>query len=79
MSKLLEEMSSYLMERDCDAIKMQNKVNQEMERMLVSYRDELSEDEKEKLYDFLYDLVFIAEREALLYETKFMLKLLLML
>ena len=75
MSKLLVEIFSYLMEKDVDAIKMQNKVNQEMERMLVSYKDDLSEDEKEKMYDFLYDLVYVAEREAILYGIKFMIKL----
>lgn len=75
MSNLLVEIFSYLMEKDVDALEMQNKVNLEMERMLVPYKDDLSEEEKEKMYDFLYDLVYVAEREAILYGIKFMIKL----
>lgn len=65
------------MERDSDAVKMQNKINTEMERMLIPYKDKLSEEEREKMYAFLYDLSYIAEREATLYGIKLILRLLL--
>ena len=77
MSELLIEIYTHLMERDSNAIKMQNKVNQEMERMLIPYKSNLTEEEKEKMYSFLYDVLYIAEREGTMYGIKLMLKLLL--
>lgn len=77
MSELLIEIYNHLMERDSDAVKMQNKINTEMERMLIPYKDKLSEEEREKMYAFLYDLSYIAEREATLYGIKLILRLLL--
>lgn len=77
MSELLVEIYNHFMERDSDAIKMQNKVNKEMERMLVPYKDKLSEEEKEKLHYLLYDVIYVAEREAAFYGIKLMLKLML--
>ena len=77
MSELLIEIYNHLMERDSDAVKMQNKINTEMERMLIPYKDKLSEEEKEKMYAFLYDLSYIAEREATLYGIKLMMRLML--
>lgn len=79
MSELLVELYNHLMETDSDAIKMQNRVNFEMERMLIPYKDKFTEEEKEKLYNFLYDLSYIAEREATLYGVKIMMRLFLML
>lgn len=77
MSELLVELYNHLMERDSDAIKMQNKVNTEMERMLVPYKSKLTEEESEKLHYLLYDVIYVAEREATLYGIKLMMKLLL--
>ena len=77
MSELLIEIYNHLMERDKDAIKMQNKVNTEMEQILVSYKDNLSEEELEKLNYLLYDVLYVAEREAILYGIKLIMKLLL--
>ena len=77
MSELLIEIYNHLMERDSDAVKMQNKISTEMERMLIPYKDKLSEEEKEKMYAFLYDLSYIAEREATLYGIKLMMRLML--
>ena len=77
MSELLIEIYNHLMERDKDARKMQNKVNTEMEQILVSYKDNLSEEELEKLNYLLYDVLYVAEREAILYGIKLIMKLLL--
>lgn len=79
MSELLIELFNHLMERDNDAIQMQNKVNLELERMLIPYKDKFTEEEKEKFYNLLYDLCYIAEREATLYGIKLMMRLFLML
>lgn len=79
MSELLIEIYNHLMERDSDAVKMQNKINTEMERMLIPYKDKLSEEEREKMYTFLYDLSYIAEREGVLYGIKLVMRLLLIL
>lgn len=77
MSELWIEIYNYLTERDTDAINMQKTVDIEMERMLIPYKDNLSEEEKEKMYTFLYDVIYIAEREATLYGIKLMMKLML--
>ena len=77
MSELLIEIYTHLMERDSNAIKMQNTVNTEMEKMLVPYKNNLTEEEKEKMYSFLYDVLYTAEREGTMYGIKLMLKLLL--
>ena len=77
MSELLVELYNHLMEMDKDAIKMQNRVNLELERMLIPYKDKFTEEEKEKAYTFLYDVVYTAEREGALYGIKLMLKLML--
>ena len=79
MSELLIEIYNLLMERDYDAIKMQKAVDTEMERMLIPYKNKLSEEDLEKLYYLLYDVIYVAEREATLYGIKLMMKLLLML
>ena len=47
--------------------------------MLIPYKDKFTEEEKEKLYNFLYDLSYVAEREGTLYGIKLMMKLFLML
>lgn len=75
MSELLVEIYNHLLERDEDAKEMQNKVNLELERMLIPYKNKLTEEEKEKAYTFLYDVAYIAEREATLYGMKLMMKL----
>ena len=62
------------MEMDKDAIKMQNRVNLELERMLIPYKKELMEEEKEKMYNLFFDIIYIAEREATLYGIKLMMK-----
>lgn len=77
MSELLVEIYNHLMETDSDAKEMQNRVNLEMERMLIPHKSKLSEEEREKMYAFLYDLSYIAEREATLYGIKLMMKLML--
>ena len=77
MSELLVELYNHLMEMDKDAIQMQNKVNLELERMLIPYKDKFTEEEKEKAYTFLYDVAYTAEREGALYGIKLMLKLML--
>ena len=78
MSDLWIEIFNHFMEADNDAIKMQNRVNLELERMLIPYKDKFTEEEKEKAYTFLYDVAYIAEREAMLYGIKLMMKLFLM-
>ncbi|MBQ6886059.1 MAG: hypothetical protein IJN54_00895 [Lachnospiraceae bacterium] len=75
MSELLVEIFNHLLERDEDAKEMQNKVNLELERMLIPYKNKFTEEEKEKAYTFLYDIVYISEREAVLYGIKLMMKL----
>ena len=77
MSELFIELYNHLMERDSDAIKMQNAVTQEMERILIPYKGNFSEEEKEKMYTLLYDVIYVAEREATLYGIKLMMKLML--
>ena len=79
MSEAWIEIYNHLMEMDKDAIKMQNRVNLELERMLIPYKKELMEEEKEKMYNLFFDIIYIAEREATLYGIKLMMKLLLML
>ena len=74
MNELLIELYNHLMERDNDAIKMQNRVNLELERMLIPYKKELMEEEKEKMYNLFFDIIYIAEREATLYGIKLMMK-----
>ena len=77
MSELLVEIYNILMEQDESAKQMQNKVNLELERMLIPYKNELTEEEKEKVYTFLYDLAYTAEREGVLYGVKLMMRLML--
>ena len=77
MTELLVEIFNHLLERDEGAKEMQNKVNLELERMLIPYKDKFSEEEKEKAYTFLYDVAYVSEREAMLYGIKLMMKLLL--
>ena len=77
MSELLVEIYNHLMEMDKDAIKMQNRVNLELERMLIPYKDKFTEEEKEKAYTFLYDIAYTAEREGALYGIKLMMRLML--
>ena len=79
MKELLVEIFNHLLERDEDAKEMQNRVNLEIERMLIPYKDKFTEEEKEKAYIFLYDVAYISEREAMLYGIKLMMKLFLML
>lgn len=79
MSELWIEIYNHLMEMDKDAIKMQNRVNLELERMLIPYKDKISEEEKEKIYTFLYDIAYTAEREGALYGIKLVIKSFLML
>lgn len=77
MSELWTEIYNLLMERDYDAIKMQKAVDTEMERMLIPYKNKLSDEEKEKMYTFLYDVIYVAESEATLYGIKLMMRLML--
>jgi len=77
MNELLMEVYALLMERDNDAKKTLNTVNAEMEKLLIPYKSQLTEEEWEKLHYLAYDIAFIAEREATLYGMKFLLKLLL--
>ena len=79
MSELFIEIYNHFLERDEDAKEMQNKVNLELERMLIPYKDKFTEEEKEKVYTFLYDVAYISEREAVLYGVKLMMRLFLML
>ena len=79
MSDLWLEIYSHLMERDEDALKMQNIINIEMERLLVPYKGKLTEEENEKLHYLLYDIINTTQKEAIIYGmkliTKFILKL----
>ena len=77
MSELLVEIFNHLLERDEDAKEMQNKVNLELERMLIPYKHKFTEEEKEKAYTFLYDVAYTAEREATLYGIKLIMRLML--
>ena len=77
MKELLVEIYNHFLERDEDAKEMQNKVNLELERMLIPYKDKFTEEEKEKAYTFLYDVAYISEREAMLYGIKLMMRLML--
>ena len=77
MTELLTELYNHLMEQDSDAIKMQNRVNLELERMLIPYKDKFTEEEREKVYNFLYDVAYTAEREGTLYGIKLMMRLML--
>lgn len=79
MSEFWVEIFNHILEIDTDAIKMQNRVNQELERMLIPYKDKFTEEEKEKVYTFLYDVAYISEREGVLYGFKLMMRLFLML
>ena len=79
MSDLWLEIYSHLMERDEDALKMQNIINIEMERLLIPYKGKLTEEENEKLHNLLYDIINTTQKEAIIYGmkliTKFILKL----
>lgn len=79
MSDLWLEIYSHLMERDEDALKMQNIINIEMERLLIPYKGKLTEEENEKLHYLLYDIINTTQKEAIIYGmkliTKFILKL----
>ena len=77
MNELLTEIYTHLMERDSDAKKTLNTVNAEMEKLLIPYKSKLTEEEWEKLHYLLYDVLYVAEREATFYGIKLMLKLLL--
>ena len=79
MTELFIEIFNIILERDENAKEMQNRVNMEIERMLIPYKNELTEEEKEKVYTFLYDVAYISEREAVLYGVKLMMRLFLML
>ena len=79
MKELWTEIYNILMEQDESAKQMQNKVNLEIERMLIPYKNELTEEEKEKAYTMFYDIAYTAEREAVLYGIKIMMRLFLML
>ena len=77
MKELLVEIFTHLLERDEDAKEMQNKVNLELERMLIPYKNNFTEEEKEKAYTFLYDIAYITEREGALYGLKLLMRLML--
>ena len=79
MNELLAEIYTLLMERDNDAKKTLNTVNAEMEKLLIPYKSQLTEEEWEKLHYILYDVLYVAERESTFYGIKLMMKLLLML
>jgi len=76
MSELLVEIYNILVERDESAKEMQNKVNMEIERMLIPYKNELTE---EKAYTMFYDIAYTADREGVLFGVKLMMRLFLML
>ena len=75
MSDLWLGIYSLIMESDEDALQRQNHINIEMERMLIPYKNKLSDEESEKLHTLLYDMVDITQKQAMLFGIKFMLKL----
>mgnify|MGYP006967363879 CR=1 FL=1 len=75
MSDLWLGIYSLIMESDEDALQMQNNINIEMERMLIPYKNQLSDEECEQLHTLLYDMTDIAQKQAMLFGIKFMLKL----
>lgn len=77
MSDLWLEIYSHLMERDEEALRMQHIITTEMERLLIPYKGQLTEEELEKLYYLLYDVINVAQKEAMLYGMKFIMKFLL--
>lgn len=77
MSDLWLEIYSHLMERDEEALRMQHIITMEMERLLIPYKSQLTEEELEKLHYLLYDVINVAQKEAMLYGMKFMMKFLL--
>ena len=77
MSDLWLEIYSHLMERDEEALRMQHIITIEMERLLIPYKSQLTEEELEKLHYLLYDVINVAQKEAMLYGMKFMMKFLL--
>ena len=79
MTELFIEIFNIILERDENAKEMQNRVNMEIERMLIPYKNELTEEEKEKAYTMFYDIAYTAEREGVLYGFKILMRLFLML
>lgn len=77
MSDLWLEIYSHLMERDEEALRMQHIITTEMERLLIPYKSQLTEEELEKLHYLLYDVINVAQKEAMLYGMKFIMKFLL--
>ena len=77
MTDLWLEIYSHLMESDGDAIKMQHMINTEMERLLVPYKNTITEEENEKLHYLLYDVINVTQKEAILYGIKLIMKTLL--
>ena len=79
MKELLVEIFNHFLERDEEAKEMQNRVNLELERMLIPYKNNFTEEEKEKekVYTFLYDVAYTAEREGTLYGLKLLMRLML--
>ena len=74
MSELWKEIYSFIMERDEEAIKMQNLLNLEMERLIIPYENKLTEEELEMLRCLLYDMSEITQKQAFLYGIKLVIK-----
>lgn len=77
MNDLWLEIYSHLMERDDEALRMQHIITMEMERLLIPYKSQLTEEELEKLHYLLYDVINVAQKEAVMYGIKSMMKFLL--
>ena len=55
MSEFWVEIFNHILEIDTDAIKMQNRVNQELERMLIPYHIRInSQKKKRKRYTLFF-------------------------
>ena len=74
MTDLWLEIYSHLMECDNDAIKMQNTIHTEMERLLVPYKNTITDEENEKLRCLLYDVINATQKEAIMYGIKLIMK-----
>ena len=74
MSELWLEIYSYIMERDREAVKMQNVINTEIERLIIPYKNKLTEEELETLRYLLYDVSEISQKQSVLYGIKLVIK-----
>lgn len=74
MDKLGEIIYNQIMENEESALQMQNRINSETEKLILPYKNKITEEEYEKLRYLMYDISEVSQKQSILFGIKLFIK-----